>query len=85
MTVVSSAGPPITLAKRGRLDLLRQTLSAVRIPQAVFDEICVRGVGRAGDREVRQASGLWLTVCRVQDVMVVRSLLTKLAEGKRKP
>lgn len=55
-TVVSNTSPIINLAAIGHLDLLRELYGTLTIPDAVYDEIVVRGRGQPGADEVQQFS-----------------------------
>lgn len=55
-TVVSNTPPIINLAAIGHLDLLRELYGTLTIPDAVYDEIVVRGRGQPGADEVQQFS-----------------------------
>jgi len=70
----------ITLAKIGRLQLLRQLAKDVVVPYAVFDEVVRRGGGRPGQTEVAQAS--WISRRRIRDRTAVARLETELARGE---
>jgi predicted nucleic acid-binding protein len=82
MTVVSNAGPLIALARIGRFDLLRRIFDHVIIPQAVYDEVVVKGSGRPGSDETHQALGDWIEIASVNNAAVARSLATKLGQGE---
>jgi predicted nucleic acid-binding protein len=80
--IVSNAGPLIALAKIERFELLRKLFSELCIPQAVYNEVVVIGAGRAGANETEQAVGDWIEVQEVKDLVMVKSLLTKLGKGE---
>ena len=82
MIIVSNAGPLIALAKIERFGLLRELFGKLYIPQAVYDEVVVIGTGRAGANETEQAVGDWIEVQEVKDLVMVKSLLTKLGKGE---
>jgi predicted nucleic acid-binding protein len=46
--IVADAGPIIAFAPIGRLDLLQQGVGEIAIPPAVYRELVVEGMGRAG-------------------------------------
>lgn len=50
METVSDSGPIVSFARADRLDLLRRTAGTLIVPNAVYEEIVVRGEGRAGCR-----------------------------------
>jgi predicted nucleic acid-binding protein len=80
--IVSNAGPLIALAKIERFELLRELFGKLCIPQAVYDEVVVTGTGKAGANETGQAVGDWIEVQEVKDLVMVKSLLTKLGKGE---
>jgi predicted nucleic acid-binding protein len=82
MIIVSNAGPLIALAKIERFGLLRALFNKIAIPQAVYDEVVVRGKGRAGADETRKAVGDWIEVQDVQNEAMVKGFLTKLGRGE---
>ena len=53
MIVVSDASPLIALAAVRQFDVLRALYGEVLIPEAVYEEVAVRGVGEPGSREVQ--------------------------------
>lgn len=48
MILVLDSSALITLARIGRLDLLRQVAGTVHIPEAVYEEVVQAGQGRHG-------------------------------------
>lgn len=48
---VSDASPLINLARVGRFDLLAAFYGEIVIPQAVYQEVVVRGEGREGSSD----------------------------------
>ncbi len=80
MIVVSDTSPIINLARIGQLDLLRQLYGTIIIPEAVYKEIVVAGVGRAGAEEVKDAS--WLEVRPVVNVTLSTQLKQSLHGGE---
>ena len=52
MIIISDTSPIINLAVIGQLDLLQKLYGRVVIPQAVYEEIVIEGVGQAGATEV---------------------------------
>jgi uncharacterized protein len=69
VTVVLDSSALITLARIGRLDLLRQIAGEVHVPNAVFEEVAQRGAGRPGSVEIAQAD--WVLRRRVRDLTFV--------------
>lgn len=81
MKMIADTGPLLSFARAGRLDLLRQVLSEVIIPAAVYEEIVVQGAGKPGAHDVQHAS--WIIRERVQDRSLIDALPGKLHQGER--
>jgi hypothetical protein len=81
MKIIADAGPLLSFARAGRLDLLREVVSEVIIPEAVYEEIVVQGAGKPGAHDVQHAS--WIIRDRAQDRSLVDSLPDKLHQGER--
>ena len=56
MSVVSNASPLISLVRIGKLDLLRLPYSELFIPEAVWLEVVIEGVGQLGADGVKAAT-----------------------------
>jgi predicted nucleic acid-binding protein len=78
--MVCDASTLIALARIGRLDILKQVGVRVTIPTAVYEEIVVKGAGKPGADEVREAS--WIETREVADRSVVAKLRTALNTGE---
>jgi predicted nucleic acid-binding protein len=78
--VVSDASPLINLARVGRFDLLTAFYGRIAIPQAVYDEVVVRGQRRDGSREIKDAS--WIEVHVPQGELAVRALAAELGRSR---
>jgi predicted nucleic acid-binding protein len=61
---VSNSGPLISFARAGLFSLLRQVLGEIMIPDAVYQEVVVKGEDQPGALEVGNAD--WITVTSVQ-------------------
>ena len=81
MLIVADAGPFMSFARADRLGLLRDVVGTLIIPEAVYEEIVVRGAGKPGADDVRQAS--WITRETVTDRTFVDQLPSKLHLGER--
>jgi predicted nucleic acid-binding protein len=77
---VCNATPLIALARIGRLEPLRLAFEQVAIPEAVYDEVVVKGSGRPGAGEVQRAD--WIQVRTVQDRQWVEELGRFLGKGE---
>lgn len=78
--VVSNSGPLISLATVGKLDLLKGLFGRIQIPEAVYDEVVVRGKGEPGSGEVDAAE--WIKICVVKDRFSVSLLRDELGAGE---
>ena len=80
MNLVLDSSALITLARIGRLDLLRQLARAVHIPEAVYEEVVQAGQGRHGSVEVAEAK--WISRHQVQDQAAVVPLRARVGKGE---
>ena len=78
--VVSDASPLINLARVNQFDLLATFYGQIVIPRAVYKEVVVRGEGREGSREVKEAT--WIDVQVPYDELAVRALEAELGKGE---
>lgn len=69
MPTVSNATPLIALSRIGRLDLLEDLFVEVLVPQAVYDELVIRGKGRPGSDAI--AGAPWICSRTVVDTALV--------------
>lgn len=79
--IVSDSGPIIAFSKIDRLDILRLLFGRVLIPDAVYDEIVVRGMGRPGSDDVARSS--WIERRTLMNVAVMRELPQRIHAGER--
>jgi predicted nucleic acid-binding protein len=80
MNVVSNTSPIINLAAIDQLGLLKQLYGAVTIPQAVYNEVCIRGSGLPGAAEVM--AGDWIQTRIVANAALVATLTADLDKGE---
>ena len=80
MSVVSNASPLINLARIGKLDLLRQLYGELFIPEAVWREVVIEGIGQPGADEVKAA--IWIKRQSVTNTPLVRALRQELDAGE---
>jgi predicted nucleic acid-binding protein len=73
--------PILSFARANRLELLHQVVGDLIIPNAVYEDIVVRGVGKPGAREVQQST--WIRHGSVRDRTLVDKLPSKLHLGER--
>ncbi len=79
--IVADSGPLIAFARMEQLDLLRQVVEALVIPDAVYEELVGRGTARPGAQEVMQ--GGWIHWRTVTDRDAVAQLPRALHAGER--
>lgn len=80
MIVVSDTSPIINLARLGYLELLPALYSKVILPQAVFEEITIRGAGQPGAKEILAAT--WVEIRHCSNLGLIKSLRSKLDAGE---
>jgi uncharacterized protein len=80
VTIISNASPLINLARIGKLDLLQQLYGEITIPEQVWREVVVEGVGQPGADEVKAAA--WIRRRAVVNTPLVRSLQQELDAGE---
>jgi hypothetical protein len=78
--VVSDSSPLLNLAIIGQLNLLQQLYGSVIIPQAVHEELVVKGAGMPGAESIGTAS--WIVVEEAMDRVLVAALQTQLDFGE---
>ena len=61
MKIVCDSSALIVLARIGRLDILEKMVKTLLIPQAVYEDIVVKGASRAGEIEVRKKTDFLLS------------------------
>lgn len=80
--VVSDTAPFITLARIGRLEVLREVFEAIVVPGAVHEEFAI-GSGRIGaDAFADALAEGWVIVRKVRDRAVLSTLLGSLGQGE---
>jgi len=80
LTIVSNAGPLISLSSINKLDLLKSLFGKIIIPTAVFHEVVVNGGGRPGSLEVGNAK--WIRNKKIEIPRVSGLLLGRLDPGE---
>ena len=79
--MVADTGPIIAFARMGRLDLLRQVVGELLIPNGVYEELVVKGKGRPGATEVEH--GGWIHRKAIADQAALVQLPPDLHSGER--
>jgi hypothetical protein len=72
MTIVADSGPILSFARANQLELLHQVINDLTIPDAIYEEIVIRGAGKPGSTEVQGAS--WIRRLSVRDHTFVDQL-----------
>ena len=80
MILVLDSSALITLARIGRLDLLRQIAGTAHIPEAVYEEVVQAGQGRSGSVEVARAH--WISRYQIRDQGAVVRLRARVGKGE---
>jgi predicted nucleic acid-binding protein len=79
--MVADTGPLIAFARASRLDLLRQVIGELIIPEAVYDELVGKGQQRPGAVEVERAE--WIRRRAISDQTAIAHLPSTLHTGER--
>ena len=78
--IVSDSSPLISLARIDKLDLLHRLYGELLIPQAVWHELVVKGVGQPGVEEIKSAA--WIKTTVVANDELVLALQRDLDAGE---
>ena len=79
MKVVTNSTPLIELSKIEQLELLREVYGSIYIPEEVYIEVVINGVGKPGSAEVEAAN--WITCQSVTDKNQVITLHNNVSIG----
>ena len=79
--IVADAAPVIAFARVGRLALLRQIVEELVVPDAVYDDVVVKGRGKPGADEV--ARGTWIRRAVIRNRDAVANFPPVLGAGER--
>lgn len=80
MKVVINSSPLISLSLIGHLELLLKLYDEVIIPKSVYDEIVVKGKGKAGSEELKSIS--CFTVIETENKVLKDTVMLELDEGE---
>jgi predicted nucleic acid-binding protein len=80
VTIVSNASPLINLARINKLDVLRQLYGELLVPEAVWQEVVVKGAGQSGAEQVETAA--WIQRAQVTNRALVQGLSQDLDAGE---
>ena len=56
MVVISNSSPIINLAAIGQLHLIQNMFGNIIVPEEVWTELVIRGEGKPGTREIKEAN-----------------------------
>jgi len=79
--IVSDASPLITFARAQRLEFLRQVVGRLLVPEAVHNEVVVKGAGKPGAAEVQGAG--WIASRALTDRKRTSDLPGSLGQGEK--
>jgi len=77
--IIANSGPIISFARADCLYLLKETVKELIIPNAVFEDIVVKGRGKPGAEEVKEAD--WIKRKEAKDKNRVEKLAERLGEA----
>jgi predicted nucleic acid-binding protein len=78
--IIADAGSIIAFARIGRLALLQQVVGELVVPDAVYEELVVKGGDRPGAEEVRRGGGIQRHTVRHRQALT--QLPRSLAQGE---
>ena len=78
--IIADAGPIIAFARIGRLALLQQVIGECVVPDAVYEELVVKGGDRAGAEAVRRGEAIQRRTLRNRQALT--QLPRSLAQGE---
>ena len=78
--IIADAGPPIAFARIGRLALLQQVVGGLLVPDAVYEDLVVKGGDRPGAEEVRRGEAIERRTLRNRQALT--QLPRSLAQGE---
>jgi predicted nucleic acid-binding protein len=79
--IVADASSIISFARADKLELLKQVVQNLIIPEGVYGEIVLKGRGKPGAFEVNAAP--WIKVKKIDDRMKLTTLPDKLGQGEK--
>lgn len=80
MKIVSNSSTLVALARISHLDILEKAVKRLIIPSAVYEDIVIKGAGRPGAAEVKEAK--WIEKRNVSDHALVMRLNAILGRGE---
>lgn len=80
MRIVCNSTTLIALARIGQLNILERVVKSLVIPSAVYNDVVIKGIGKPGMIEVREAK--WIEKKDVSDQKLVMRLNAMLGHGE---
>jgi predicted nucleic acid-binding protein len=78
--IIADAGPIIAFARIGRLALLQEVVGELIVPEAVYEELVVKGGDRPGAAEIQRGKGVRRQALRHRQALT--QLPRSLAQGE---
>lgn len=83
MTTVSNSSPLIALARIDLLTVLPSLFQEILVPEAVWHEVVIRGVGKPGGEALIKATHVgWLRQHAIEDQLAASTLRSTLGAGE---
>jgi predicted nucleic acid-binding protein len=80
MKVIVNATPIIALSGINQLELLNQLFNEVITPQAVYEEVVIKGANKIGAINLKNAD--WIKIQKVTSTSTIEPLLLGLDQGE---
>lgn len=77
---VADSSPIISFARAKKLHLIQKVCNKIIIPPAVYDEIVVKGKGKPGAEEIKEAS--WISVQKPKNQIEIEKLAIQFDWGE---
>jgi len=78
--IVADSGPIISLARIHQLQLIPGIFQNIVLPSTVYEEIVIKGKGKPGELEIKDAS--WINVQKPENQVEVRELRKQFDAGE---
>ena len=80
LVVISNSSPIMNLAAIGQLHLIQEMLGKIIVPEEVWTELVIRGEGKPGTREIKEAK--WIKVAKVKNRDLAKTFSKDLDAGE---
>ncbi len=78
--IIADSSCLIGLSRIGKLEVLHKLFGKIIIPEAVYHEVVVRGEGRKGAEEVKNAR--WIEQQKIENKLAVKAFKVNLGKGE---